>query len=338
MDTSGYYQISEEGSLHSLKSLEDALKKREENGYIWISLIQPNREELFKLVETLKFHPVCVEDCLDNDRLPKVNEFSENTFLLFNTYHYSAHRLTVLEINFFLGENYLVTVSQKKFDKSHPLHQLNITLKLEAERIKTGPAYLMHILLDLIVDHKSASIEKIVDELIAFEDIMIDNPSKFRPSDLQRLRRSLLTLRKSVFHEREILIKICRNDIPYIPHKAIFRYRDIYDHLNKFFEMIEMERENATSLMQLNLSLINNQMAESANKTNASVRRLTLITTIFMPLTLITGIGGMSEFTMMTGMENWRIVYPVMMGVLLIIGVVNYFILKNLEKKDRTKA
>jgi len=335
MDKAGYYHILEDGVINRLQSLDDALQKREGKGYIWISLVQPGRDELFRLEETLQFHQVCIEECFDHNKLPKINEYSENTFLSFNTYNYSGHLLSVHEINFLLGENFLVTVSRKDFNKTHPLHDVISTIEQEAERIKPGPAYLMHILLDLIADHASFVIEKIVDELNSLEDNMIDNSPTFKPSELQRLRRCFLTLRKSLFHEREILIKILRNDIPFIPQKAIIRFRVLYDHINKFFEMVEMERENATSLMQLNLSLINNQMAQAANKTNASVRRLTLITTVFMPLTLITGIGGMSELTMMTGMDNWRIVYPISMAVLLVIGVVNYIIIKHLEKKDR---
>ena len=116
-----------------------------------------------------------------------------------------------------------------------------------------------------------------------------------------RLRRDLLTLRKSLFHEREILVKICRRDSPYVSEKAIYHFRDIYDHLAKYFEMVEIYREMITSLMEMYLSMINNRMAEMANRTNATVRRLTLINTVFMPLTLLAGIGGMSEWSMMTG-------------------------------------
>ncbi len=119
-----------------------------------------------------------------------------------------------------------------------------------------------------------------------------------------------MSLRKSLFHEREILIKICRKDCPFIAEKAIFHYRDIYDHLAKFFELTESYRDIVTSLMEMYLSMLNNQMTKAANETNVTVRRLTFITTIFMPLTLLAGIGGMSEWSMMTGPENWRIAYP----------------------------
>ncbi len=81
--------------------------------------------------------------------------------------------------------------------------------------------------------------------------------------------------------------------------------------------------------------MLNNQMAHTANQTNMTVRRLTFITTIFMPLTLLAGIGGMSEWSMMTGPGNWRISYPAFLLAMVIIGIVNYYLLKRLEKKER---
>jgi magnesium transporter len=83
--------------------------------------------------------------------------------------------------------------------------------------------------------------------------------------------------------------------------------------------------------------MLNNRMTKAANETNATVRRLTFITTIFMPLTLLAGIGGMSEWSMMTGPANWRITYPIFLAVMVLIGIVNYFLLNRFEKKDRRK-
>jgi magnesium transporter len=149
------------------------------------------------------------------------------------------------------------------------------------------------------------------------------------------LRRNLFALRKSLFHEREILVKICRKDCPFIPEKALYFYRDIYDHLSISFELTETSRDIVNSLMEMYLSMLNNEMARIANKTNITVRRLTFITTIFMPLTLLAGIFGMSEWSMMTRPENWRIAYPVFMLAMVIIGISNYYLLKWLEKKGQ---
>jgi magnesium transporter len=145
----------------------------------------------------------------------------------------------------------------------------------------------------------------------------------------------LLNLRKCLFHEREILVKICRKDCPFIQERAIYHYRDIYDHLTKFFEMTESYREVVASLMDMYLSMLNNQMTKVANETNKTVRRLTLITTIFMPLTLLAGIGGMSEWSMMTGPSNWRIAYPAFLLAMVVIGFTNYCLLKWFERKRR---
>jgi magnesium transporter len=91
-----------------------------------------------------------------------------------------------------------------------------------------------------------------------------------------------------------------------------------------------------TSLMEMYLSMLNNQMTRAANDTNLTVRRLTFITTIFMPLSLLAGIGGMSEWSMMTGPQNWRIAYPAFLLAMVVIGIANYYFLKWLDKR-RTK-
>ena len=148
------------------------------------------------------------------------------------------------------------------------------------------------------------------------------------------LRRALLAMRKSLFHEREILVKVCRRDSPFIGEKAIYHYRDIYDHLTKCFEIVEVYREMVTNAMEMYLSLINNRMARVSNRMNATVRRLTLITTIFMPLTLLAGVGGMSEWSMITGPDNWKVSYPLFLVGMAVIGLLSYRALRWLESRD----
>jgi len=89
--------------------------------------------------------------------------------------------------------------------------------------------------------------------------------------------------------------------------------------------------------MEIYLSMLNNQMTKAANETNNSVRRMSLIMTIFMPLTLLAGIGGMSEWSMMTGPANWKIAYPAFMLVMVVIGIANYYLLKRPRRRDRTR-
>jgi magnesium transporter len=174
-------------------------------------------------------------------------------------------------------------------------------------------------------------------ELEEAEEILLATPATFNPAELVRLRRYLLSLRKSLFHEREILVKICRMDCPFVVEKAIFHFRDIYDHLAKFLELTETYREIVTSLMELYTSLLNNLMTRASNETNSSVRRLTLIATIFMPLTLLASIGGMSEWSMMTGSSNWRIAYPLFLLGMVLIGIINYWLIRRIERQGLSR-
>jgi magnesium transporter len=189
------------------------------------------------------------------------------------------------------------------------------------------------MILDFTVDKKFAAIEAVQDEIDSAEEGILQDTPAFKVESLMQLRRVLLALRKSLFHEREILIKICRKDSPYISEKSIYHFRDIYDHLVKFFEVTEVYREMITSLMEMYLSLINNHMARVSNRTNRSVRRLTLITTIFMPLTLLSGIFGMSEWSMMTGPDNWKIAYPIFFLCLGLVALGSWMLLRRAEAK-----
>jgi len=191
----------------------------------------------------------------------------------------------------------------------------------------------MHILLDLVVDRKFIEIEALEEEIIDAEEAIISNLRHFKPGELLHMRRDLLVIRKSLFYEREILVKINRKDCPHIGEGALYLYRDIHDHLSKLYELTEAARDVVTSLMEMYLSMLNNQMARAANDTNATVRRLTFITTIFMPLTLLSGILGMSEWTMMTGAANWRTAYPLFFALVVVIGILNYLLLKLLERR-----
>ena len=299
MSEAWFYHISSAGELKRVASVEAALTAARQDGFIWLHYYQPTKEELTNLSDPLGLHPLSIEDCCDEKQIPKIEDFPRNTFILFNDFDYSNQELTIGEIDLIIGDNFLVTVSQREAEHHQLLNDVERSLTTDIASARHGPAFLLHVILDHVVDQKFLAIEAFEDELDAAEEAMLADTANFNPADLIRLRRGLLSLRKSLFHEREILVKICRRDCPFIADEAIFHYRDIYDHLAKFFELTESYREIVTSLMEMYLSMLNNQITKAANATNATVRRLTFITTIFMPLTLLAGIGGMSEWSMM---------------------------------------
>lgn len=333
MSESKFYHISRKGKFTSVATVDEALAEANNDGFMWLDYCQPKKEELSKLIGLLDLHPLSIEDCFDENQIPKIEDFPRNTFMIFNTFDYLTRNLSIGEIDMFIGENFLVTVSQRKADNHRVLDGIEHIVEADIQSAQHGPAFLMHVILDHVVDQKYLAIEALEDELDTQEETMLANVSNFKPAELFRLRRDLLNIRKSLFHEREILVKICRKDCPFISEKAIFHYRDIYDHLAKFFELTESYREIVTSLMDMYLSILNNQMTKVANQTNQTVRRLTFITTIFMPLTLLAGIGGMSEWSMMTGPANWKIAYPAFLLAMVVLGFINYGLLKWFERK-----
>jgi magnesium transporter len=304
-----------------------------QNGYIWHHFFRPSEDELKALPEVYGLNSLSIEDCMDDDQIPKIESFANYTHILFNTFHDEGNGWSAEEINIFISKSFLISVTRSE--------ALNSVIAKMAERIATsdsgnwrsGPSWLLHLLLDKIVDEKMIALEVLEDELEALEGNLIINSSSLDFQRIQKLRNSFVSLRKSLFHEREILSKIIRNDTDFIDSNSLYLFRDINDHAIRLFEQAESCRDATKSLIELHLAMANNQMAIAANNTNKTVRRLTFITTIFMPLTLIAGIGGMSEFTMMTGIENWQKSYSILMVILTIMGLLSYFWLNRMDRE-----
>jgi len=333
-----YFCIVPGKGLETLATLAEALRVRQSEGFIWLDFQDPTREELSTLVEPLGLHPLAIEDCVDEDQVPKMEEFPNHTFILFNRCRYADAVAQIEEVNFFLGNKFLVSVHSHGRPDDTLADHLASTVRRDVEQARAGPDSLLEVILDDVVDEKFVAIEALQDQLDAAEEEILQGRLDFKPAKLMRLRRNLLSLRKSLVYEREILVKICRRDSPYISEKAIYNFRDIYDHLAKFFEVIEICRELIATIMEIHLSMINNHMAMVANRTNRIIRRLTMITTVFMPLTMLAGIGGMSEWSMMTGPHNWRIAYPAFMMAMAVIGVASYYLLRRVDARDSAKA
>jgi len=333
MSESKFYHFTQEGLFYGIETIDGAIEATREGGFVWFNFYQPSKEILSSLVDKIGIHPLSVEDCFDEEQVPKIEYFANNTFIIFNSFSYEKNALFIDEVNLFIGRNFLITVSGHNSDERKPLDHLEQIIENGNTNAKLGPDYLMHIVLDWLVDAKYKAFDDMEEELEKAEESLLENVEKFQPFQLISMRKNLMRLRKTLYHEREILVKICRLDCPFVSEKAIVHYRDIYDHLAKFFELTETYREIETSLMELYTSLLNNLMTKMSNDTNISVRRLTLIATIFMPLTLLASIGGMSEWSMMTGPDNWKITYPLFLLAMVIIGIVNYYFIRRMEKR-----
>ncbi len=338
MSDSEFFRISPSGELVKLNSFNEAITALGDEDYVWFNYRKASREELAGLINPLGIHPLSLEDCTDENQVPKMDEFPAYTFIAFNAIRYDQEDLMSDEVDLFIGKNFVVTVSGYSEATRFPIEGISAAIERKISLVKRGPAWLMHIVLDYIVDQMADVVDKAETDIDQSEEEILDSPGTFDPSKLIYLRRNLLTLRKILFHEREILNKISRNDCEWVPEKATVHYRDIYDHLSNFLEMTESNRDNVNSLMELYASMLNNQMARDSNQTNATVRRLTFITTIFMPLTLVAGIFGMSEWTVITGGEdNIRHSFLIFAVIMIIIGIINFLLIRWLERRDWKK-
>jgi len=252
--------------------------------------------------------------------------------MVFNIFEISSEELLAHELDLVIGKNFIISITHRDSQNQPLLQGVERLVERESQRVRNGPSFLLHLLIDTVVDRKFLAIDQIETKLDKDEDEILKGSPDYDLSRLLDSRRDLMTIRKSVFYEREVLSKLIRQDSPFIAEKSLVFFRDVYDHLSRYYEISETARDQVTSLMEIHLSLISNRMAETSNRTNASMRRLTLISSIFMPLTLISGIGGMSEYTMMVGQENWKIGYLVLLVFMVIVAMVNYSLLQRMER------
>lgn len=320
------------------KTLENTLELESliahtQKGFVWIDCVTPERIELEDIAVLFGIHRVSIGDCFDNEQIPKMDIFNEYTALVFNDFSVHEGGFIISEMNIFIGEQFILSVRRENSPISEHIRIAADKSMKNGQGALQCPSLILHLILDAMIDRTFAVVDETTDRIVNLEESVITDGKPLDPEGLRAIRRDLLVLRKSLSHEREILSRIRRKDSVFIPESDMVFYGDIFDHLAKFSDMTETGREMLANLVQMNLALSNNAMAEAANRTNQSVSRLTFITTIFMPLTLIAGIGGMSEWTFITGPENWKLSYGLLIAGMCAIALISYGILRWMGKK-----
>ena len=319
-----------QGAMRVMGDVAEAVQSLSEAGFVWFDVHNPTAEELAPLGPALNLHPLSLEDCVDESQIPKLDTFPTYSLLIFNRYRLADGALTISEVNVILGERFVVTVHGRGGEDG-ALGNIEERIRRAMPAIQQGPAFLMHAVLDLLVDGKFEVVEALQEGVDAAEEAVLSDLAPFEPEAVLTIRRQLLELRRSLYYEREVLIKLCRRDSSFVPETAIYPLRDVYDHLAKLFEVMEISREMITSVMDLHFAIQNNQLTVAANRINHLMSRLSVIMTVFMPLTLLAGIGGMSEWTMMTGARNWPIAYSLFLLAMVVIGGLNLLVLRWLK-------
>jgi magnesium transporter len=279
--------------------------------WYWIDFHEPTKEESVSLRKPLQFHPLAIEDCLHRLQRPKLDYYENHIFFVFHSLNHQT--LAKEEVNFFLSEKYIVTFHQ------HPSAELNDVwkrLKYSTDARIWEPGLVLYHVLDKIVDNYFPLVYKIEDVL---NDLDENSGEETMESLLERLfdtRHDLLSLRHTISPMRDLVYRILNSQRIKGQLTNIEYFSDIHDHLLKLSEMVEANRELTTDIRDSYLSL-------NSHETNRVMKVLTVITTIFMPLTFIAGIYGMN-FANMPELE-WKYGYYSVLMLMLFIGLGMFF-------------
>jgi magnesium transporter len=284
----------------------------------WWDLNQATPEEQECLSGYFKFHPLAIEDCIMDVHYPKIDFYE--TYLYMVIHGVDPDRtveegFAPKELDIFLGQNYLLTFHKR------PMRSIEEVLRRAKENspiFDYGLDFVLYTILDILVTNYLPVLQELEDQIDEIEEDLFASPD---PVDLRRiltLKRTLLKLKKTVFPQREVMNHLARNEYQFITQKTQFYFRDVYDMLFRMADMTESFRDVTTALVETYLSMVSNRM-------NEVMKALTLITTIFMPLTVITGVYGMN-FEHMPEL-HWKYGYFMVLGIMVVFagGLFTFF-------------
>ena len=312
---------SKDGEARVVKNM-DELKKivAAGEGVVWVHLHQCDEHEYTSVLrDVFHFHPLTIEDTLSSGyQPPKVDDFGDYIFVIVHALNSggAVEDLSTEELNCFLGRNYLVTA----IHGSHVLPVDNVWKRVKRDNriIERGADFLLHTVLDAVVDEFLPFLDRIDEEVDLLEDEIIFNP---QPKSLRRvleLKHSILALRCIASPQREVMQRLSRGEFSIISQQSQIYFRDVYDHLVRITDLSEGVRDVVGSALDTYLSV-------SSNRLNEVMKALTMVSTIFLPLTLVTSLYGMN-FDILPEL-HWRYGYLMVWGIMagIVIGMLTFF-------------
>lgn len=264
-------------------------------------------------------HPLVIEDIFNTGQRPKMEDFGDYIFVVLKMlyYHDEEDEIKTEQVSLILGENFVISFQEKKGDVFDAIRE---RIRSGKGRIrKMGADYLIYCLMDSIVDNYFGILEKVGEKLEGMEDELLENPSPETLQEIHNLKREMIFLRKSVWPLREVINGLKREESKLINESTEIYFRDIYDHTIQVMDAVETSRDMLSGMLDVYLSSVSNKM-------NEVMKVLTIIATIFIPLTFIAGIYGMN-FQFMPEL-TWRWAYFAVLGLMVAIGITMLFYFK----------
>ncbi|MCP8311964.1 MAG: magnesium/cobalt transporter CorA [Candidatus Methylarchaceae archaeon HK02M1] len=294
------------------KKVEECFPYKDQPNVTWINIDGIHDVEIIeKIGNHFNLHPLQLEDILNTEHRPKIEDFEDYIFVVLKMLYYDEKENEIKDeqISLILASNIVISFQESEGDVFNPIRE---RIRNGKGRIrKMGADYLAYALIDAIVDNYFIILEKLGEKIQDLEEELVTNPTSETLHAIHKLKRENIFLRKSVWPLREVVSKLERGESSLIKETTVIYLRDVYDHIIRVIDTIETFRDLLSGMLDIYLSSISNRM-------NEVMKVLTVIATIFIPLTLIASVYGMN-FTYMPELESpWG--YPiVLVGMLFIV-------------------
>jgi len=261
---------------------------RDDTKNIWLNVHGVHDAALIKQIgELFHLHPLVLEDILNTEQRPKIDEFDTYIFLETRLFYYHAESMSTSseQISLVLGHNFLLTFQERSTGAFEPIRE-----RLRATRApirELGVDYLAYALLDSVVDRYFSVLEEVGEASETLEEALLNNPSNAELHSIHQLKHSSIELRRAVWPLREVINSLTRNEKGFFKPTTMPYLRDVYDHTVNFIESLESIRDTLSGMMDI-------YMASVSQRVNLELRALTVVAMLFMPATLIAGIFGMN--------------------------------------------
>jgi magnesium transporter len=256
------------------------------NVVLWVDLADPSPDEARVLTDVFHFHPLSIEDALSEIHSPKVEQYPGYLYLILHgiDFDQAERQFATRDVDFFLGRNYLVTVND---GRSRSIAKLRTICDEHEHVLAEGPAAVMHRIVDSMVDNYRPEIDALEEEIDKLEEDAIVGQQPDVMSSILAVKRDLASLRRVVIPQRDVVGRLARREFPLINDEITYRFRDVYDQFVRLSEEAILFQDRITGVLDAHLSSVSHRL-------NIVVKVLTVISTIFLPLTVLTGMWGMN--------------------------------------------
>ncbi len=252
---------------------------------LWVDFANPSADELRLLSDVFHFHPLAIEDAQSARQYPKVEAYQDYLYLVLHGMHLKAdHRhFQTHDIDFFIGRNFLVTIHD---GTSRSIAKMRSVCDRNERVLAEGPVGVVHRIVDAMVDHYQPAVEELEGQIERLEDQAFTGHEHL-VRQIIKLKRELATMRRVIVPQRDVIGRLARREFAVISDEMAYRFRDVYDHVVRLTEEALMFQDRVTGILEVNLATVSNRL-------NQVMKVLTVMSTIFLPLTVLTGMWGMN--------------------------------------------